>query len=190
MIPWMCRMPTKWAQEAALDWHCYKSALILSIFRHQSKTANVPGATLLFTLEANGTREFDCSTGKPKDTGRAVANYNGDGYTGYFYYNASNIFSSMSWGAPMVRPPSSAPRLLTFPSLLRLRDRHLGWGVRLWAAAGLDLRQISWLAPRQAGALWPLVHLARVRWMWVKHFVTPCLYAFFVVQWYRKNQEE
>lgn len=52
---------------------------------------DVPGATLLFTLKANGTRIFNCSTGQPVDTGLGTANYTGDGYTGYFYYNASDI---------------------------------------------------------------------------------------------------
>ena len=51
----------------------------------------VPGAKLLFTVMANGTREFNCSTGKPVDTGRGTANYTGSGYTGYFYYNASGV---------------------------------------------------------------------------------------------------
>lgn len=51
----------------------------------------VPGAKLLFTVMANGTRQFNCSTGKPVDTGRGTANYTGSGYTGYFYYNASGV---------------------------------------------------------------------------------------------------
>lgn len=56
-----------------------------------SGNVDVPGATLLFTLKANGTRIFNCSTGSPVDTGLGTANYTGDGYTGYFYYNASDI---------------------------------------------------------------------------------------------------
>lgn len=46
-------------------------------------TLDVPGATLQFSGNTTGTRDYDCSSGMPVATGNATANFTGGGYTGY-----------------------------------------------------------------------------------------------------------